>query len=161
LACKIVRDIWVAFESLRDDVVNLVVLLMWSLQRCCSMIGRAFDVGPGGPHLARFENYLEFRKLRSSPTAKTTAGSPNACRSTANTAAMHLMYIADPADASKRIYTLQKVIDGKVSKSAHPARFSPDDKYSRHRVTIKKRYGLLLTQQSESWPSRSGGRGCM
>ena len=31
---------------------------------------------------------------------------------------MHLMYIADPADPSKRIYTLQKVIDGKVSKSA-------------------------------------------
>ena len=63
---------------------------------------------------------------------------------------MHLMYIADPADPAKRIYTLQKVIDGKVSKSAHPARFSPDDKYSRHRVTIKKRYGLLLTQQSKS-----------
>lgn len=61
---------------------------------------------------------------------------------------MHLMYIPDPADPRKRIYTLKKVIDGEVSKSAHPARFSPDDKYSRHRVTIKKRYGLLLTQQS-------------
>ncbi|USP72800.1 hypothetical protein yc1106_00074 [Curvularia clavata] len=60
---------------------------------------------------------------------------------------MHLMYIPDPANPSKRIYTLKKVIDGEVSKSAHPARFSPDDKYSRHRVTIKKRYGLLLTQQ--------------
>jgi H/ACA ribonucleoprotein complex subunit 3 len=58
------------------------------------------------------------------------------------------MYIPDPADPRKRIYTLKKVIDGEVSKSAHPARFSPDDKYSRHRVTIKKRYGLLLTQQS-------------
>ncbi|CAN9226881.1 unnamed protein product [Alternaria sp. RS040] len=60
---------------------------------------------------------------------------------------MHLMYIPDPANPAKRIYTLKKVIDGEVSKSAHPARFSPDDKYSRHRVTIKKRYGLLLTQQ--------------
>jgi H/ACA ribonucleoprotein complex subunit 3 len=67
------------------------------------------------------------------------------------------MYIADPTDASKRIYTLQKVIDGKVSKSAHPARFSPDDKYSRHRVTIKKRYGLLLTQQSKSHKRRPVG----
>ncbi|KIR29720.1 H/ACA ribonucleoprotein complex subunit 3 [Cryptococcus deuterogattii 99/473] len=28
---------------------------------------------------------------------------------------------------------------GKPTKSAHPARFSPDDKFSRHRVTIKKR----------------------
>jgi H/ACA ribonucleoprotein complex subunit 3 len=62
---------------------------------------------------------------------------------------MHLMFVADPQDPTKRIYTLKKVIDGEVSKSAHPARFSPDDKYSRHRVTIKKRYGLLLTQQSK------------
>ncbi|KAJ4503827.1 snoRNP complex protein [Exophiala dermatitidis] len=59
---------------------------------------------------------------------------------------MHLMYTEDPA-TGKRIYTLKKVLDGVVTKSAHPARFSPDDKYSRHRVTLKKRYGLLLTQQ--------------
>ncbi|RII21631.1 H/ACA ribonucleoprotein complex subunit 3 [Alternaria sp. MG1] len=65
---------------------------------------------------------------------------------------MHLMYIPDPANPAKRIYTLKKVIDGEVSKSAHPARFSPDDKYSRHRVTIKKRYGLLLTQQKRGEP---------
>lgn len=31
---------------------------------------------------------------------------------------------------------------------ASTARFSPDDKYSRHRVTLKKRFGLLLTQQT-------------
>ncbi|KAF2650504.1 H/ACA ribonucleoprotein complex subunit 3 [Lophiostoma macrostomum CBS 122681] len=60
---------------------------------------------------------------------------------------MHLMYTLDAS--GKRIYTLKKVVDGEVSKSAHPARFSPDDRYSRHRVTIKKRYGLLITQQSE------------
>lgn len=36
--------------------------------------------------------------------------------------------------------------EGKPTKSAHPARFSPDDKFSRHRVTIKKRFGILLTQ---------------
>ncbi|KIX09851.1 H/ACA ribonucleoprotein complex subunit 3 [Rhinocladiella mackenziei CBS 650.93] len=59
---------------------------------------------------------------------------------------MHLMYTEDP-NTGKRIYTLKKVLDGVVTKSAHPARFSPDDKYSRHRVTLKKRYGLLLTQQ--------------
>lgn len=35
---------------------------------------------------------------------------------------------------------------GKATKSAHPARFSPDDKYSRQRVTLKKRFGLLPTQ---------------
>ena len=55
------------------------------------------------------------------------------------------MYTLDPA--GKRIYTLKKVVGSEVTKSAHPARFSPDDKYSRHRVTLKKRYGLLLTQQ--------------
>ncbi len=29
----------------------------------------------------------------------------------------------------------------------HAARFSPDDKFSRHRITLKKRFGLLLTSQ--------------
>ena len=37
--------------------------------------------------------------------------------------------------------------DGTPTQSAHPARFSPDDKFSRERVTCKKRFGLLLTQQ--------------
>ncbi|TVY12617.1 H/ACA ribonucleoprotein complex subunit 3 [Lachnellula arida] len=60
---------------------------------------------------------------------------------------MHLMYTTSPE--GKRIYTLQKVVGASVTKSAHPARFSPDDKYSRHRVTLKKRYGLLLTQQKD------------
>jgi H/ACA ribonucleoprotein complex subunit 3 len=57
------------------------------------------------------------------------------------------MYTLDAAGT--RIYTLKKINNAEVTKSAHPARFSPDDKYSRHRVTLKKRYGLLLTQQSE------------
>ncbi|GFF89625.1 H/ACA ribonucleoprotein complex subunit 3 [Aspergillus udagawae] len=64
---------------------------------------------------------------------------------------MHLMYVLDKD--GKRVYTLKKVLfesqNGEVTKSAHPARFSPDDKYSRHRVTLKRRYGLLLTQQPE------------
>eukprot|EP00842_Homolaphlyctis_polyrhiza_P006660 jgi/Hompol1/6996/HPOL_005151-RA len=58
---------------------------------------------------------------------------------------MHLMYTIG-ADG-KRVYTLKKqTADGTVTKSAHPARFSPDDKYSRHRVTLKRRFGVLLTQ---------------
>ncbi|KAI0696035.1 Nop10p-domain-containing protein [Cerioporus squamosus] len=58
---------------------------------------------------------------------------------------MHLMYTLD--ENGYRIYTLKKITDsGKITKSAHPARFSPDDKFSRHRVTIKKRYGILPTQ---------------
>jgi len=45
-------------------------------------------------------------------------------------------------------YTLKKVgSDGKPTVTAHPARFSPDDKYSRQRVSLKKRFGVLLTQQ--------------
>ncbi|KAG9240439.1 H/ACA ribonucleoprotein complex subunit 3 [Calycina marina] len=60
---------------------------------------------------------------------------------------MHLMFTLDSNGV--RQYTLKKVIHGEVSKSAHPARFSPDDKYSRHRVTLKKRYGLLITQQKD------------
>ena len=58
------------------------------------------------------------------------------------------MYNSDPS--GKRIYTLQKVMDARVTKSAHPARFSPDDKWSRHRVTMRKRYGVLLEAYKES-----------
>jgi H/ACA ribonucleoprotein complex subunit 3 len=59
---------------------------------------------------------------------------------------MHLMFYLDAG--GKRIYTLKKEDpSGKPTQSAHPARFSPDDKFSRHRVSIKKRFGILLTQQ--------------
>ena len=46
------------------------------------------------------------------------------------TATMHLMYTMSPS--GERLYTLKKVNHGEVTKSAHPARFSPDDKYSRY-----------------------------
>jgi len=37
--------------------------------------------------------------------------------------------------------------NGTATLSAHPARFSPDDKFSRQRLLLKKRFGLLPTQQ--------------
>ncbi len=53
-----------------------------------------------------------------------------------------------PAAAPAAPAVLQKVApDGTPTQSAHPARFSPDDKFSRERTTCKKRFGLLLTQQ--------------
>ncbi|AEO56520.1 hypothetical protein MYCTH_115052 [Thermothelomyces thermophilus ATCC 42464] len=60
---------------------------------------------------------------------------------------MHLMYLPE-ANGSGRRYTLKKVMDGKVTKSAHPARFSPDDKWSRHRIAICKRFAVLLAQKT-------------
>jgi len=40
---------------------------------------------------------------------------------------MYLMYYTEEG---KRVYTLKKVTPGSVpTESAHPARFSPDDKY--------------------------------
>ncbi|KAJ2396032.1 snoRNP complex protein [Coemansia sp. RSA 2559] len=61
---------------------------------------------------------------------------------------MHLMYTLDAS--GKRIYTLKKVTsEGEVTQSAHPARFSPDDKYSRQRVTLKRRFGVLPIQLPE------------
>lgn len=46
----------------------------------------------------------------------------------------------------KRVYTLKKTApDGSPTHSAHPARFSPDDKFSKHRIVTKKRFGILLT----------------
>ena len=40
--------------------------------------------------------------------------------------------------------------DGKPTESAHPARFSPDDKFSKHRLICKKRFGLLPMQQPKT-----------
>nr|KAI8761937.1 H/ACA ribonucleoprotein complex subunit 3 [Biomphalaria glabrata] len=55
-----------------------------------------------------------------------------------------MYYLSDEGD---RVYTLKKTDpEGKPTVSAHPARFSPEDKYSRHRIIVKKRFGLLPTQ---------------
>jgi H/ACA ribonucleoprotein complex subunit 3 len=50
------------------------------------------------------------------------------------------------ADGS-RSYTLKDCIGNTPAVSAHPARFSPDDKYSAQRVAVKRRFGILMTQQ--------------
>lgn len=53
-------------------------------------------------------------------------------------------------DEGERVYTLSDVApDGSQTESAHPARFSPDDKYSQYRILQKKRFGMLPTQQSK------------
>ncbi|XP_050970327.1 H/ACA ribonucleoprotein complex subunit 3 [Labeo rohita] len=59
---------------------------------------------------------------------------------------MYLQYYLN--ENGDRVYTLKREDPkGQPTSSAHPARFSPEDKFSRHRITIKKRFGLLLTQQ--------------
>ncbi|KAL4670206.1 hypothetical protein H8957_010663 [Semnopithecus entellus] len=46
------------------------------------------------------------------------------------------------------VYTLEKFDQmGQQICSALPAQFSPDDKYSRHQITIKKCFKVLMTQQ--------------
>lgn len=60
------------------------------------------------------------------------------------------MYLKfDLNENGERVYTLKKKLEEseKPTQSAHPARFSPDDKHSENRVLIKKRYGELLTQK--------------
>ncbi|AQK53666.1 H/ACA ribonucleoprotein complex subunit 3-like protein [Zea mays] len=53
-------------------------------------------------------------------------------------------YINEKGD---KVYTTKKESPlGVPTQSAHPARFSPDDKYSRQRYLLKKRFGLLPTQ---------------
>lgn len=55
---------------------------------------------------------------------------------------MHLQVYLN--EEGKRVYTLQKVDpNGAATISAHPARFSPDDKFSRHRVALKRRFKLV------------------
>ncbi|XP_037910990.1 H/ACA ribonucleoprotein complex subunit 3 [Hermetia illucens] len=61
---------------------------------------------------------------------------------------MYLMYTLN--ENGERVYTLKKKTpEGRPTVSAHPARFSPEDKYSRQRIIIKKRFGLLLTQRPQ------------
>ena len=58
---------------------------------------------------------------------------------------MYLRYYLDAE--GKRVYTFKyHSPTGDPTHSAHPARFSPEDKYSRQRITIKARFGLLPTQ---------------
>jgi len=60
--------------------------------------------------------------------------------------AMHLMFYT--SETGERVYTLKKQTPGgKPTESAHPARFSPDDKFSKHRLICKKRFGLLPMQK--------------
>jgi H/ACA ribonucleoprotein complex subunit 3 len=55
-----------------------------------------------------------------------------------------MFYINEKGD---RVYTLKKEdTSGTPTDSAHPARFSPDDKFSRERIICKKRFNLLPTQ---------------
>ncbi|KAG0441456.1 hypothetical protein HPB47_015941 [Ixodes persulcatus] len=59
---------------------------------------------------------------------------------------MLLMYYLD--ESGNRVYTLKHVSPtGKPTLSAHPSRFSPDDRFSRYRILVKRRFNLLPTQQ--------------
>ena len=58
---------------------------------------------------------------------------------------MLLRYYLD--ENGQRVYTLNETApDGSPTINAHPARFNPADTYSRERVRIKARFGLLPTQ---------------
>lgn len=48
-------------------------------------------------------------------------------------------------------YTLKTTCPhcGKGTRSAHPARFSPADKESAHRVAVKRKFGLLPQQKPD------------
>ncbi|CAN6198025.1 unnamed protein product, partial [Urochloa humidicola] len=59
---------------------------------------------------------------------------------------MYLQYYIN--EKGDKVYTTKKESPlGVPTQSAHPARFSPDDKYSRQRYLLKKRFGLLPTQK--------------
>eukprot|EP00953_Heterococcus_sp_UTEX-ZZ885_P013367 7640-Heterococcus_DN1.PRE.4 len=67
-----------------------------------------------------------------------------ACNGSAILKTQHLIDDGMPVHVS----LLQKEDpNGSPTSSAHPARFSPDDKFSKQRVVNKKRFGMLLTQQ--------------
>jgi H/ACA ribonucleoprotein complex subunit 3 len=50
-----------------------------------------------------------------------------------------------------RVYSLKKATpEGNPTISAHPARFSPDDKFSKQRLITKKRHGILMVDQPDT-----------
>ncbi|ULU12018.1 hypothetical protein L3Y34_015401 [Caenorhabditis briggsae] len=62
---------------------------------------------------------------------------------------MFLRYYLD--ENQQRVYTLKRTApSGLQTLTAHPARFSPEDKNSKYRVIIKKRFGLLPTQKAKT-----------
>ena len=79
---------------------------------------------------------------------------------------MHLMYCD-----SCHEYTLKKRCTRceRPARNAHPARFSPDDKFSRQRLVIKRRFGLLRSGALSASPadlpaaatSSAGGSGAV
>ncbi|KHN86868.1 H/ACA ribonucleoprotein complex subunit 3 [Toxocara canis] len=59
---------------------------------------------------------------------------------------MYLRFYTD--ERGNRVYTLKKLDpEGRQTYSAHPARFSPEDKFSKYRIIVKKRFGILPTMQ--------------
>ncbi|XP_059039837.1 H/ACA ribonucleoprotein complex subunit 3-like [Mustela lutreola] len=59
---------------------------------------------------------------------------------------MFLQYYLN--EQGDQVYTLKKLDPMRQQTcSAHPALFSPDDKYSQHRITVKKCFKVLMTQQ--------------
>lgn len=54
---------------------------------------------------------------------------------------------AHPGKSNQKVFHLYNEL--KVTLLYFSARFSPEDKYSRQRITIKKRFGLLMTQKAE------------
>ncbi|XP_954112.1 nucleolar protein (Nop10) [Theileria annulata] len=58
---------------------------------------------------------------------------------------MYLKYYLDKE--GKRVYTLKNLgPNGEHCLTAHPARFSPEDKYSKQRIALKKRFNLFMSQ---------------
>ncbi|EJW01656.1 hypothetical protein EDEG_03800 [Edhazardia aedis USNM 41457] len=48
----------------------------------------------------------------------------------------------------KKKYTLQKEIEGKTVNTAHPAHFTPTDKFSKERIILKQRYNIQPFHES-------------
>lgn len=134
------------------DVKNVSVLFLWVIcQDPIPQQGSDPTAQPKAdpPSNSYRQRNFQSTNLQSTTTITTTTTPPTVPNNPPKTtAAMHLMYLPD-ANGTTRSYTLKKVLDGQVTKSAHPARFSPDDKWSRHRIAVRKRFAVLLAQQSK------------
>ena len=154
------------FESLRRSTISA------KKRKCTYLVCSAILLNADGTwNWAEMTKSCTWQLLRIHPLDKELSLATKIWLSNLSTTIMHLMYTLN--EDGKRIYTLQvswihcrkqsrcwrvwvqkKTSEGKITKSAHPARFSPDDKVGFVNETMKVQVDISTSSPDIELPSR-------